>query len=269
MLGTRYEEYGLACAELPFMLYTDLERTPFKRSSENNWHEELELQWCASGCGAVLLNGESHPIEMGDILVVNSNVIHYTGSDGQLIYNCLIVKTAFCTQMGIDVHALTFLPRIHSSALYDLLNELKDVYADPNLPCRIARLNELLLRILIELVTGYATCAHVPITKSRSFENIKHVIRYIREHYAERLSLDLLAGEVYLDKHTLCRDFKKLTGTTVISYVNRYRCQRAADFLAEGYTVAETAETCGFDTPSFFTRTFKRYMGSLPSRHKR
>lgn len=49
-------------------------------------------------------------------------------------------------------------------------------------------------------------------------------------------------------------------------FLNMTRCTHARDLLLSGGTcVAECALRCGFQHLSYFTKTYKRYMGELPS----
>ena len=94
----------------------------------------------------------------------------------------------------------------------------------------------------------------------------KRVIFFIQENYDKRITLDQISKEVLTDKYTLCKIFKKLTGQTIFENLNEYRCLKAAEYIAEGKSVSEAANLCGFDNNSFFTKTFKRYIGTLPSK---
>ena len=58
MLGTRHEEYQSFTNGLPFVLNVNLERSRYNFSKENNWHDNLEIQICTEGSGAVLLDGK-------------------------------------------------------------------------------------------------------------------------------------------------------------------------------------------------------------------
>jgi AraC-like DNA-binding protein len=107
-----------------------------------------------------------------------------------------------------------------------------------------------------------------PTVAKHGFDNVKAAIGYIRQSYDRKISLDELAKITYSDKYALCRNFKRLTGQTVVQYINLYRCQKAAEMITNGQTVAEAAHLCGFDNLSFFTKTFKHYMGALPSFYK-
>lgn len=268
MLGTRHEEYKHFTDGLPFVLNANIIRTKLNLSAENNWHENLEIQICNEGSGTMLLDGQKITFEKGDIIVVNSDVIHYTGTDDFLNYSCLIIDTDFCKQIGIDTRFLSFAPLIHSSALSGLINTLAELYYDPNISCRIAKLNKTLLEILIEL-SEHHTVNIAPHHENKKYETVKQTISYIRANYSRKLTLDEISKAVLYDKYALCREFRKLTGQTVIENLNNYRCIKAIDCLTEGHSVAVTASLCGFDNPSFFTRTFKKHFHKLPSEYRR
>lgn len=266
MVATRHDEYRYN--SLPFILNADLDRTYYNRSSESNWHENLEIQFCEKGRGAVHLDGEKYGFQKDDIIVVNTNVIHYTGTDTNITYSCIIVNCDFCRKIGIDPRKLTFSPKIKSQIITDWFYELKEVYNDTGTPLRIAKLNEILLKILIELAENH-TVKTIPDSDIKNFDTIKSVITYLRENYNKKITLNEISKAVLCDKYALCREFKRFTGQTIIENLNNYRCIKAMYFLREGHTVAETASLCGFDNLSFFTRTFKKYIGKLPSHYKK
>jgi len=269
MIGTRYEEYEQLRNGLPFVLNADIERSFYNLSKENNWHENLEIQFYTKGSGTVLLDGKKFPVQEDTIVVVNSNVIHYTGTDKELVYDCLIVGTDFCKQMDFELRLFSFEAVIENAVIAGLLAELKKMYFDLSVSNRIAKLNKLLLQILIELAENHSMLKKDHTEKNKSYERTKLAIMYIRDNYQQRITLDEIARAAACDKYLLCKEFKKYTGQTVFENLNHYRCMKAIDYLTTGYTVAETASLCGFDNFSFFSRTFKKYIGKLPSVYKR
>lgn len=269
MIGTRHENYRDFTNRLPFVLSVGLERTPFNCSREQNWHENMELELCTAGEGEVLLNGEKYSFHPGDIVVINSNVIHYTCTGSSLTYTCLIISTDFCKQMGIDYDRLSFTPLIRSASLAERFGQLTENYLDHDAPFRIAKLNQILLELLIELGTHYSCERTDSIPKNKAFEAVKAAIVYIRNHYDAKITLEDLSKAVLFDKYALCREFRKITGQTIVAHINSYRCQRASEYLKNGYSVGETAALCGFENLSFFTKTFKKHMGMLPSACKK
>ncbi len=269
MIDTRHEEFGQFTNGLPFVFHTNLKRTSFNYSKENNWHDNLEIQICVDGSGTVLLDGEKVGFNKNDIVVVNSNVIHYTGTDTSMEYSCLIVSTELCRQIGLDVAHILFSSHIKSDALVELFVCLTRVYKNISESCRIAKLNKIVLEILIELAEHHTVKKTVLKTAPKNFETVKATISFIRENYQQKITLDEIAKAVLCDKYALCRRFRKLTGQTIIENLNNYRCIKAIDYLNEGYSVAQTAAFCGFENLSFFTKNFKKYIGKLPSEYKK
>jgi len=269
MLGTRHEEYSHFTNGLPFVLNAELERSRYYRSTENNWHENLEVQLCTSGQGSVLLDGQSYSFAKDDIVVVNANVLHYTGTESELTYDCLIISTDFCRQAGILPESLFIKPLLRNSTLVQLFTDLKTVYFDVTDALRIPKLHKITLELLITLAEQHSLQKPALVSQSRKFDTVKNTLSYIREHYAHKVTLDKISKAVLCDKYTLCKDFKKLTGQTIMENLNHYRCIKAIDCLSAGHSVSDTASLCGFENLSFFTQTFKRHIGKLPSEYKR
>lgn len=264
MLGTRHEEYGSLTDGLPFVLNTDIKRTFSNYSKETNWHDEVELQLCLEGSGTVLLDGKRYPFGKDDIAAVGSNVIHYTGTDAELTYACIIISSDFCRKMGLNLTDSEYIPPVQDAYLANLFRELIEIYSDKHASCRTAKLNRLLLGILITLTERYSAPKRTA-SEDGDLEKIKAAILYLRENYDGKVTLDEVSRAVLYDKYALCRKFKAMTGQTIMQYVNNYRCLKAVDCLNSGHTVAQTALLCGFENLSFFTKTFKRYIGKLPS----
>ena len=58
----------------------------------------------------------------------------------------------------------------------------------------------------------------------------------------------------------------RVTGKTVVDYLNFLRCERAQFLLSTGdCNVQEAAERCGFCSGSYFSMVYKRQIGEAPS----
>ncbi len=264
MFETKYEEYGRLSENIPCVFLPDIKRTKYFCNKQTNWHENLEIQLCTKGCGYVLLNGERYEMKKGDIIVVNSNVVHYTGADEDMRYNCLIIDSALCRSAMIDHTELNFKTQNNSPVILQAFEEIEKVYNSEEL-CKTAILQTAVLKILIELRTNYTVSQNCAKRNSHRFEEIKKTIKYIRENYSQKITLDELSKKVYTDKYSLSKKFKAATGSTIVQYINSYRCEKAIELIREGSTINEAAIKCGFNNMSFFTRTFKGYTGKLPS----
>lgn len=269
MLNTRYDIYTNNESNLPFMLYKNLKITPQNFTTSANWHENLEIQFCLDGNGIVLLDGEEYNITKGDIIVANSNVIHHMNTKSEVEYSCIIIDTSFCKQADIDTSELQFNSFFKDEKLFGLFRELNVAYSDTKNICRTAILRKIVLEILIMLRLNHTSSVTANRIKSHSYERVKNAIKIIRQEYNNKLTLEYIAKQVYTDKFTLSKEFKKLTQMTVVEYVNNYRTKKAAELIKDGMTVNEAARKCGFNNMSFFTKTFKSYMGALPSKYKK
>lgn len=267
MLGIRHESY--AQTALPFVLHTDLVRTAALHSTQQNWHEDLELQFCTAGSGTVLLNGERHALSAGQICIVPSGVLHYTYTETSMTYTVLILRSAFCRTYGFDYERTAFTPIIRDRVLDDLCGALTRAHAQEDDPLRLARTSQILLQILLTLYEAHTAELHVPPSRERTFDAVKAAILYLRAHFEERITLDTLARAVAWDKYALCRAFKRYTGKTVVDFLNRHRCTVACDCLRRGLSVAETATHCGFDSSAFFSALFRRYYGITPTAYRK
>lgn len=263
--SARHEEYPSASGEAPFVLKTDIERTPHKVSTEQNWHDELEIELCTEGEGEVLLDGKSYPFSAGDVIIVNSGVLHHTGSSARVVYTCLIPRLDLCRTVGLDPTRLCFEPLVRDGELAELITSLAQAEADGS---TLLFRCELLLRILLHIQRKYTLPDEKRVETRPHMQSVREAIALIRRDFSKKITLDAIAKSVYIDKYTLCREFKRATGQTVIEYVNSYRIQNAAQLISGGYTVSEAARACGFENMSFFTRTFKKYMGCLPSDYR-
>lgn len=269
MLGLRHEKYSESIDALPYSLSIDLERTRYNCSKDQNWHENPEIQLFTAGEGAVILNGRTYEVKAWDIVTVNSNDIHYTSTNSYLKYTCLILGTDWMKRMGIDYDTVHFEPVIKNNDVAAMINKLADISANKSDILRIAKANEVLLCLLIELTEKYSQRNVYISDRNKNFEIIKTTVRYIQANFEKKLSLDTISKAVCYDKYALCREFKKYTGQTIVENLNSYRIMKAREYLQSGTTVAEAAFLCGFENLSFFTRMFKRYTGNLPSYYKK
>lgn len=105
--------------------------------------------------------------------------------------------------------------------------------------------------------------------KSEEGGTVADVVGYIHEHLETGITLSDVAEALHINKHYLCRLFKRETGMTVNTYINSARLAKAKQMLAEsGESVTFIAAECGFGEPSLFTKNFKKEMGMTPSAYR-
>lgn len=94
---------------------------------------------------------------------------------------------------------------------------------------------------------------------------VARVVRHLHHHYTEHIDLGTLAETFYVSRHHLAREFRRSTGTTVITYVNDLRVDQARRLLVETeLPIAQIADEVGFTTVTHFNRVFRERSGTTP-----
>ena len=132
-------------------------------------------------------------------------------------------------------------------------------------PYRNAVIKHAVLGFLISVCEKYTSIKNEHMQESPSGERMKKVVNYIRKNISSDLTLDAIADSVGVSKYHLAREFKKYTEHTIFEEINIFRCMEAKRLIGEGMSVSSAAHSCGFENMSYFSRTYKKYMGGLPS----
>ncbi|MDT0620290.1 AraC family transcriptional regulator [Croceitalea vernalis] len=103
---------------------------------------------------------------------------------------------------------------------------------------------------------------------SKEQKRIRKIYAFIDERYQTKISVDEVAALCNLTKPAFCRYYKKATGNTFIEFLNQYRISQAKRLLLKGKNVSEACYECGFESLSYFNRSFKKVTGQNPSEFK-
>ena len=108
----------------------------------------------------------------------------------------------------------------------------------------------------------------VPVREEKS-GYVLQAMNYIAEHYADGdISITTIAASLGVSEGHLSHVFKKETGSTVISYLTKYRIDTAMNLLQSGaYKVYEVAGLVGYKDVAYFSSTFRKITGSSPSEY--
>ncbi len=260
-----HETHIMPDALLPFIFHTD--KTKGSRIVPN-WHENIELLCFIEGEGHLKCGTERYAVSAGDIAVINPDVLHMT--EGELVYHCLIIDRSFCESNGIDILSLRFEELIKDESFFSQFEQtaaaLKKAKGGQNSLCSIPDMRYRVLGLLLKVCRDHVVSKKkTQGLHSASSDRVKAVMTYMRKHLSKPITLDEIADYAGVSKYYLSREFKLLAGTTIFDSLNILRCKEARHLLSEGATVSEAAHACGFENLSYFSRTFKKYTGKLPS----
>lgn len=81
-------------------------------------------------------------------------------------------------------------------------------------------------------------------------------------------STDEFARDMNMSRSNLHLKLKAITGESTIDFIRKIRFSEACKLLKDGrYTISEVSTMVGFNTPSYFATSFKKYFGCLPTEY--
>ncbi|MEN6314849.1 MAG: PocR ligand-binding domain-containing protein [Clostridiaceae bacterium] len=103
----------------------------------------------------------------------------------------------------------------------------------------------------------------------RHKDTIYKALDYIKRNFSKRITLEEVAGQVYLNPSYFSKIFKSEMNTTFVSYVNKIRINAAKNLLSD-ISIPLTDISCmvGFEDQSYFTKVFKKATGVTPGKYR-
>lgn len=93
---------------------------------------------------------------------------------------------------------------------------------------------------------------------------------YIEHNFDRSITLGMLANLCDMSVVSFRREWNGRFGESAMQYRDKLRLQYAKEYLMSGYySVAETAEKCGFGDVNYFVRFFKKHIGVPPGKYKK
>jgi AraC-like DNA-binding protein len=229
------------------------------------------------------INGKTREARQGDIVIVDTGLIHGVSNPGP----------------GTDIWLYQFGLEIFSGALAEVqTGELSPVFRRKPLVTRRddgplhAKLEQLLLEMFAEYrrkdqgfklavisklyelaviflreIPAEPSLPGERLKRKNSHERLERIFSFIAGNLDNpKLSLEMAAENACLNRFYFSHFLKERTGQSFYEHLSRARLQRAERSLIESeIPVTEIAYNCGFNSISSFNRLFKAYTGTTPS----
>ncbi|MEK6796631.1 MAG: AraC family transcriptional regulator [Spirochaetota bacterium] len=258
------------------------------------WHDHdfYEIVFVANGNGIHKVASQKTRIKRNDVCIIPPGVYHRYDMPRHLSVANIIFSPVFLKGMsalqkaaapligamtasrtaksGIMLHLDADNFRGVKAAVETMVRE----YAAVRTGCREALMAQFTM-CLICLDRAYRVAVRSDVWKNGSRENartsvIERVQNYIDAHLAEYISGTELAAMVSLNPSYVSRLFKAETGYAVTEYINEARIKKACEMLATtDAQVIDIALSVGYNSISYFNRTFKAHAGMTPKRYRR
>ena len=252
-----------------------------------HWHATLEINICASGVLKTSTQRGEYIVREGDGVLVNANVLHRNEAEGgapgvrvqtHMFDRALVAAAELPLRRYVapvvECALLDALPLSRGEPRQRAVLEALDrafIAADEEKDGYELEICGLLNRAwqgiyaLAQPVIG----ARQPLPRMET-ARLKQMLGFIREHFAEDISPADIAAAAGVCERECFRCFKQELGTTPLSSLTDFRVRKAAELLREtDRSVTDIAAACGFATPSYFGKVFRRRMNLSPLAYRR
>jgi AraC-like DNA-binding protein len=245
---------------------------------------EPTLSVIAQGVKETELNGRAFTYGPGQFLVVSvelpviGHIIHATVEAPFLAVvlelrpdkiAALLLETASAATArpdAVDATPAGIAVSDASPALIDAIGRLLALLDAPEDSAALAAGVE--REVLWRLLTGPQgrTVRQIGLADSR-LAHLARAIRWIRGHYQETLRVEELAALATMSVSSFHRHFRAVTSMTPIQYQKEIRLREArARLLTQPDDITGIGFAVGYDSPSQFSREYRRMYGVPPSR---
>mgnify|MGYP001473570662 CR=1 FL=1 len=98
-----------------------------------------------------------------------------------------------------------------------------------------------------------------------NYAKVAKVLDTLHSDYAFPLTVEGLAAKAHMSVPAFHRAFKQVTTESPLQYLKKVRLSKARDLIMlEGYRASEDARSVGYNSPSQFSREFKRHFNYSP-----
>ena len=209
----------------------------------NHFHEHYVLGLVEAGGRTLCSKNREYALQPGDILLFNPGDSHgCTQSDGgTFAYRAFNIPQDTMLALAKEITGSCALPCFVQTVLRDdalarCLRSLHELVLQRRSDFQKEELLFYLFSALLERCGSPA--AH---STSACPQEVEAVCAFIRQHYAEHLSLEQLCRCVGLSKSTLLRAFVQAKGVTPYRYLETIRIQKARLLLGHGFSPAAAA----------------------------
>lgn len=237
----------------------------------NHFHEYYVIGFIELGQRRLFCRNREYTIDAGDMVFFNplDNHTCEQADNKALDYRCINIKQEIMRKLTLEITGSEYLPRFAEPVAYrsgqvELLRELHRMIMEEQ---RDFEKEEIFYFLIKQLIETYAE--PWPLKEQEiNYGEIEAICGFLEKNYAERISLDDLAGLANRNKYTLLRVFTRVKGITPYRYLETVRVNEAKKLLERGVEPVEAAVRTGFADQSHFTNFFKGFIGLTPGQYR-
>jgi AraC-like DNA-binding protein len=254
-----------------------------------HFHPEIEILLIIEGSGTRVTGDGVGRFSPGELVMIGSNVPHVWYSDQinntipekkpETIYIQFLkdftgerffhlpesekIRDLFeLAKRGIKLYGRT------RDRVEELMHKLTGTAGMPNIIILLNILHTISSSKEIHLLSGPVIQTQVNLKNS---SRMNRIYRYVLENYNEEITLNDIAMVANLSPSAFSRYFKSNTNKTFVQFLNEVRVGHARQLLRadEQYPISNICYLCGFNSPSYFIRQFRKITGATPLEYRK
>ncbi|QHQ63732.1 helix-turn-helix domain-containing protein [Anaerocolumna sedimenticola] len=249
-----------------------------------HWHEEMEIVYVKSGQLKQYIPTKMFNLEQGDCIILNSRTIHHAVANPECEINSIVFSSNLITGSNDSIFARKYILPLISSASFDgyklstysneivisKFNRAFDALVNDSLGYEFV-VRENLSSLCFDIYRQFAhEIAIGDIGLNQDNLRLRKMIDYIHKNYFNDIFLEEIAKVVDISERECLRCFQRTIQLSPIQYLLKYRIMKGANMLIENpsSSISEIANLCGFDSPSNFSKLFKRFYNCTPKEYR-
>jgi YesN/AraC family two-component response regulator len=245
-------------------------------------HDCYELFYFISGDLTYYIEGQAYKLCPNDLILTNSRELHRIVFNSKAPYERKFIhfKPEYISSFQseeynmlnyIEKRKLGYFNKIEARDVFDSgINLLWDSIGKAALddsPESQIMIKTFFIQMLVSINKVFSK-HNSPIMDTFDYDKkIVSILDYINRNLDEKITLDLLQQNFYVNKYYLCHIFKMNTGFTVLEYITYKRIMKAKELLTSGASVLDVAHNVGFGDYSNFYKAFKKITGYSPKQY--
>ena len=249
-----------------------------------HFHSEYEIMYIEKGFGKCITADNMIDYQDNNLFLFGSSLPHCMRSDEAYTEDSGLRVKGVIIQFEKDFMHYSFSHYIQFNPIFNMMNEAQQgiLFNLQNEPAIQKQLKEIPLlhgvRQILEILNLLDELTYIDNKKfisSPRFDNtpmfykdkkIEKVISYLNMKYTSNINLQDISSYIAMEESSFCRYFKNSTGKTFKEYVLGMRIGYACKLLAtERLNISQISAECGFESLSYFNRTFKKFKKMSPS----